>query len=300
MQILNQQVSHMTITIKLNVAYRMWKANQSKDLIALSVGVHRATVYRWIKRFKHLGLTRTCRYYEGLRKKNRGVKGQTSLKLKIYELREKYSACCGQKIQHYLKKFFCIDVSLTTIYRYLRKKYKLRNKFKVYKYGEAPKGNYPRHVIQADTVDFGDFYAYTFVDTFTREIYVTLKNTLESTSGKEALIKALQYFGHIELLQNDGGPEFKGEYLDYVQNSPLIKHHRVSRPYKKNEQSFIESFNRTLRKECLGWKRWRLTEKEYAEKRVEEFIDFYHNVRAHMSLGMLSPLEFMENISCRI
>ncbi len=300
MQLVKQQVSHMTITIKLNVAYRMWKANQNVNNISLALDVHRATVYRWIKRFKHLGLTRTCRYYEQLRKKKLNVKEQVSIKNKIYELREKYSNCCGQKIKYYIKKYFNLEVSLTTVYRYLRKKYKLRNKFKIYKYGEAPKGFYPRQVIQTDTVDFGDFFAFTYVDTFTRETYVTLKTNLESISGKESLIEALEYFGNIELLQNDGGPEFKGEFLDYVLETELIKTHRVSRPYKKNEQSFIESFNRTLRKECLGWKRWSIGELDHAKKRVEEFLRFYNNDRAHISLSMLSPIEFLNSMACRI
>lgn len=36
--------------------------------------------------------------------------------------------------------------------------------------------------------------------------------------------------------------------------------HRIVRPYKENEQSYIESFNRTLRKECLGWASYRVEE----------------------------------------
>ena len=34
------------------------------------------------------------------------------------------------------------------------------------------------------------------------------------------------------------------------------KMHRIARPYKKNEQAFIEAFNRSLRRECLGWAKY--------------------------------------------
>ena len=52
-------------------------------------------------------------------------------------------------------------------------------------------------------------------------------------------------------MQTDGGPEFKGEFAQVV--GDFCEHHRLARPYKKNEQSYIESLNRTVRKVCLGW-----------------------------------------------
>ncbi len=61
--------------------------------------------------------------------------------------------------------------------------------------------------------------------------------------------------GHVELVQTDGGPEFKGAFLADV--SLFCDRHRVARPYKKNEQSFIESFNRTVRSERLGWNKYK-------------------------------------------
>jgi len=47
-----------------------------------------------------------------------------------------------------------------------------------------------------------------------------------------------------------GGPEFKGSFAR--QARAYCDRHRIARPYKKNEQAYIESFNRTLWKECLG------------------------------------------------
>ena len=41
---------------------------------------------------------------------------------------------------------------------------------------------------------------------------------------------------------------------------PLAASYLIARPYKKNEQSFIESFNRTVRGGCLGWTKYRAEE----------------------------------------
>ncbi len=43
------------------------------------------------------------------------------------------------------------------------------------------------------------------------------------------------------------GSEFEAEFAVVVWN--YCRQHRIARPYKKNEQAPIESFNRTLRKE---------------------------------------------------
>lgn len=60
----------------------------------------------------------------------------------------------------------------------------------------------------------------------------------------------MSYFGSCEVLQTDRCKEFMGEFGQRV--SCYAQRHRVSRPYRKNEQAFVESFHRTLRKECLA------------------------------------------------
>jgi len=69
--------------------------------------------------------------------------------------------------------------------------------------------------------------------------------------GCEFLYQSMrQRFGHAYLIQTDGGAEFKTDFTDTVYL--FCDRYRIARPYRKNEKSYIESFNRTLRKECLG------------------------------------------------
>lgn len=149
----------------------------------------------------------------------------------------------------------------------------------------------PRESIQADTVDFGQVFAFTAIDTCTKEASVVLKPFLDSQAGKEALKEQLKYFKHIKHIQRDGGPEFKKDWQSYAKTK--IKSIRTARPYKKNEQAFIERFNGILRKECLGYLKYKPKDIPELQKRVNEFLDYYHNERPHLSLGMKTPKEYL-------
>jgi transposase InsO family protein len=65
--------------------------------------------------------------------------------------------------------------------------------------------------------------------------------------------------------------------------------HRIARPYKKNEQAYIESFNRTLRKECLGWSTYRVVELPALRAEVRAFLERYHYHRPHLGLTPMRP-----------
>lgn len=279
----------MSLKSKIYVAWNLWQEGVKPTRIAERIGVHRATVYRWIRRFKYCGLRRTIKAYENAKKGRRRKRVTVETKIKIYEIRKKYANCCGKKIKYYLEKEEVIKVSVSTIYRVLRKKYKLSGRYKKRKYGEAPKGKVEREVIQADTVDFGEIYAYTYIDTYTRQAVVDLELGLESEDGYASLTVAGKKFGRMELIQSDGGSEYEGEFRKHVLE--YADKHRVSRPYKKNEQSFIESFNRTLRKECLGWRKYSWKELRVMKEKVREYMDFYNNRRPHLGLDMKIPNE---------
>jgi transposase InsO family protein len=63
----------------------------------------------------------------------------------------------------------------------------------------------------------------------------------------------------------------------------------MARPYKKNEQAHIESFNRTLRKECLGWSQYQPHDEPRLCARVEAFLERYHYHRPHLAFEPMRP-----------
>lgn len=97
-----------------------------------------------------------------------------------------------------------------------------------------------------DTVALGEIYAYTAIDIYTREAQVVLRPGLSGGDGRKALEEVMAYFSDCEVLQTDGGREFGGEFEAEVGRYAL--RHRLARPYRKNEQAFVESFHRTLQR----------------------------------------------------
>lgn len=151
----------------------------------------------------------------------------------------------------------------------------------------------PREAIQMDTVRFGMVYAFTAVDTFAKDVSVSLNPTLTSFDGKGFLEKSVpDRYHHTELLQSDGGPESKGAFKQPVFS--FADRFRVARPYEKNEQSCIESFNRSLIKESLGWGNFHPHQIPSLEKELTEYLQYYHSKRAHMGLGMKTPKEILQ------
>jgi len=142
-----------------------------------------------------------------------------------------------------------------------------------------------------DTVDFGAVFAFTGVDIFSKEVNVKLYPSLTAKDGLDFLKSSFDLrFHHTQLLQTDGGHEFKAEFRSNV--FKYADRFRVARPYKKNEQSYIESFNRSLRKECLGWSKYKVNQISGLTSEVENYLLWYHSVRPHMGLNMQTPNEF--------
>lgn len=279
---------------KIILAYELLEQQIPKTHIAEHLGVSRRTVIRWAQEIKrHGSLDNYIEYYQQAKKGPRKKRVTDEiLKRRIWEIRKKHHQCCGQKIQYFLEKDYGIYVSVTTIYKVLREKYQLRSKWqKNQKRGPVPSAKAPREVIQMDTVDFGGVFAFTAIDIFTRESDVLLRPSLEAADGQAFLHHSMtrRFNSFSEIIQTDGGKEFKKEFESDV--SRYCNLHRIARPYRKNEQSYIESFNRSMRKECLGWIKYQESEIPDLTRCVEDWLRYYHYVRPHISLGMRPPLE---------
>lgn len=276
---------------KITLCWELFEQGVPQLHIAKQLDVDRVTVYRWLLGIHEEGeLELFLDQYLSSKKGHRAKrKVDGLLKTRIYRIREENNDCCGQKIRYFLNEEYGIDLSVKTIYKILSEKYKLRSKWKKnQKRGSVTQATKPREVIQMDSVHFGMVFAFTAVDIFTRDVAVKLYPTLTSIDGLDFLNHAFQSrYGHTELLQTDGGPEFKGEFKQNV--FTFAERFRVARPYKKNEQSYIESFNRTLRKECLGWGQFRPDQIPTLTKELDQYLLYYHEKRPHIGLGMKPP-----------
>lgn len=278
---------------KITLAWELFQQQVPQLHIAKQLQVDRVTVYRWIQGIQQTGdLEVFLDQYLSAKKGERAKrKVDGLLKVRIWNLRDKYD-CCGQKLRYFLDEEYGLDLGVTSIYKILKEKYKLKSKWKKnQKRGNTPKASKPQEVVQMDTVDFGDVYAFTGVDIFSKEVDVLLAPRLTASYGYSFLKQAMQrrFHGFVDTIQTDGGHEFKSEFKQHVLE--YSQRHRVAHPYRKNEQSYIESFNRTLRKECLGWGNFKAREIPTLTRETEQYLVYYHQKRPHISLGMRPPLK---------
>ena len=233
-------------------------------------------------------LTRHAQAKKGPR---RARQVSATIKQLIWALRVREHECCGQKIAYFLEREHQVRLSVPKIYEILAEKYVIRSKWhKNQKRGTVPtascsSGRHPngyRGVWLACLRSPG-------VDIYTKEAAVVLRPALTSEDGAAFLHTAMapRFTGCVAVLQTDGGPEFKGSFGS--RPATYCDRHRIARPYKKNEQAYIESFNRTLRKECLGWGTYRVEELPRLIPEVHTFLDRYHYHRPHLGLVALRP-----------
>jgi len=280
-------------TSKIVLAWDLLLQDVPKGRVSKHVGVHRRTVIRW-----HQGILKTGGLESFLDTYLSSKKGERTkrkidglLKKRVWRLREENRSCCGQKIQYFLEKDYGVKLGVTTIYKILAEKYKLRSRWKKNKVrGPVPKASKPREVVQMDTVDFGNVYAFCAIDIFSKEADVVLRPSLTAIDGQGFLHTCMRrrFNKYSDLVQTDGGSEFKAEFKKDV---PMYcNRHRVARPYRKNEQSYIESFNGSLRKECLGWSKYKHDQISDLTTEVNNWLIYYHYTRPHIGLGMRTPL----------
>ena len=263
----------------------------SKSAIARRLGRDRETIRFWLRGVEQVGLksfidqnASACKAPRPLRQVDARVK------LWIWQIREREHDCCGQKIAYFLELEHNVKLSVPKIYEVLAEKYVIRSKWKKNKVrGEAPQASAPRQVVQMDTIDFGGVFAFTAVDIYSREADVLLRPALTAEQGAAFLHRCMRrrFNRFVSVVQTDGGSEFEKEFAHEVWR--YCDQHRIARPYKKNEQSFIESFNRTVRKECLGWRKYKAEDVGCLMLHVEAFLHRYHYHRPHLAFEPMKP-----------
>lgn len=283
----------MKQTTKIILAWELFEEGLPKMHIAERLQVNRDTVRLWVQGIAEIGLVEFLDAYTNAKKVPRPKRQVDALlKRKVWMLRDREKECCGQKIQYFLDLEYGMKVSVPKIYEILAEKYVIKSKWKKNeKRGPVPVAEKAREVIQMDTIDFGEVFAFTAVDIFSKEADVVLAPELTSEYGEIFLDTCMErrFDRFSDMIQADGGSEFKDKFKAKVY--AYTDRFRVARPYKKNEQAYIESFNRTVRKECLGWAKYRPGEIPELTGYVEEFLDRYHYHRPHISLGMKPPLK---------
>jgi len=104
------------------------------------------------------------------------------------------------------------------------------------------------------------------------------------------IINSIGYLrGLPERIMVDNGPEFISKALDNYsyQNNIKLEFSRLGKPV---DNAFIESFNGSLRDECLNTN-WFLSIED-AQEKLESWRRDYNDFRPHSSLDNMTPADF--------
>ena len=295
----------MTSIATISIYEHAWRLHQQAipvDTIAAEVGRHRATIYRWFQDIKRIGIWEFVRRKRECKHRRPRSRTPEYIIQKIVDMRIE-TGWCGQKIRKELRIRHGIHLGLATIYRWLhaRMHTPVVGVRKYHKHQAMVTASAPRQVVEHDTVDLGELYAYTALDIFTKQPSIFIGTDLEMDTGAQAFVFHSGFYHagldiqDLEALthQSDNGSEFRTDFVAAVESTGA--RHRYSRPYKKNEQAHIENFNKALRSECLGDAHYRVCELEEVQAKVDEFAGHYIHQRWHMGLpDMMTPAQFQE------
>ena len=156
----------------------------------------------------------------------------------------------------------------------------------------------PRRPNQAWSMDFvadqlvngNRFRALTIVDVFSREaLAIEVGKQLRAENVVDVCNRLAATRGAPKRVFTDNGSEFSGRMFDL-----WAYHHGVqidfSRPGKPTDNSFVESFNGSLRDECLNL-HW-FESLEDAKEKIEGWRRDYNESRPHQALNEQTPAEF--------
>ncbi len=134
------------------------------------------------------------------------------------------------------------------------------------------------------------FRCLTLVDNFSRECpAIEVDVSLTAHRVVRVLDRLSLLHGLPEVIFVDNGTEFTSKAFDRWAYENAVKIN-YSRPGKPTDNAYIESFNGSLRMECLNL-HW-FTSIEDARRKIEAWRNEYNNLRPHSSIKNQTPAEY--------
>jgi putative transposase len=137
----------------------------------------------------------------------------------------------------------------------------------------------------------------TVIDEFTREcLAIDVAGSIRSARVIEVLTKLVSLHGAPRYMRSDNGPEFVARAIVRWLHQADIETAYID-PGKPWQNGADESFNGKFRNEHLSvqWYRHRVE----ATVAIEQWRQFFNEVRPHSSLGYRTPNEFKEQIKIK-
>lgn len=276
---------------------------------AHTLGIHRATVYRWIKKARSLNQSKLGLSERSLVRKStrprtvyHALSPQEEIQIVLVRVKKRYTA---EKIKRILK----LSVSPLTIHRVL-KRYNLIEK---QSYHRRPRFQDTVHMHIGNTKKIGYLqmdvkyltpeltglpwtcFEYGVIDIYSRYKEVVILNHLDEDGAMSAILEILPKLPFKPVfLQTDNGLEFQGRFRKLLVDLKLTHHFIHKRT--PNENAVIERSFRTDQDEFLY--RLERAPKNYDELKswFSNWIHEYNYERPHLGIDLRTPYEVVANV----
>lgn len=249
---------------------------------------------------------RACQVLELSRSSKRRKRSRrwAQLTKRLVELSEKYCRMGYRKIWRLLRKEGFV-VARERV-RLLRKQHGLgivrkqrkRRARRGTSTGIPTKAQYKDHVwtydfMQDQTTDGKRLRCLTVIDEYTkRGLVIEIARSLTSADVKRVLKDLFAMYGEPAFLRSDNGSEFTAHSVtDWLEDETSVKTLFIN-PGSPWENGVGESFNNIYRDGCLN--RWLFDSAQEARDESDLWLHEYNHIRPHGSLGLLTPIEFIE------
>jgi transposase InsO family protein len=276
----------------------------NNSLTARHFGIGRMTLYRWIKRLKHYGITGLNEESRKPRQLRQTTTSRNTV-IRIVQLRKQYPAWSKYKIKALLKREG-IEVSASTVGRVLRRRglidqriSRKRRKASLRPKARFPKGlriSEPGDMIQMDTKHImltggRRFYQFTAIDVLSKRKVMRVYPSESSRNGAHFLQECFLNFPFpIKAVQTDNGSTFLKEF-DKLCKEKRIPHYFIY-PRTPKQNTYVEISQEADKREFYQQGNV-CSLLPVMQRKIREWEDIWNNVRPHEALGQLTPSEYL-------
>lgn len=296
---------------RLHVLSHFYKHGLKSTLDAF--GIKKSILYVWKKTFENS----SKRLSSLVPKNTRPTQTRTMvidwrMEAFIREMREQYGSLSKYKIKpfldEYAKSLGIVSYGNTKIGKIIKRrnyffdkgtKTKTRKrKWPYLRLKKTPEVKEPGY-IEMDSITIyvlgKKYYFITAIDIFTKYAWCKLVTSLSSRQSRIALEEFQSKFPYlIKEIQTDNGSEFLNEFHQYLEERNIV--HNFIYPRSPKINSIVERFNRTIQDEFLNRNDQFGVDEDKFNQDLIKYLCWYNNQRPHHTLGLVSPLTFINNL----
>lgn len=292
--------------IKPSLIIQLLNKGSSPTDVAANLGIHKATVYRWIKRARVSPgkLSSRSLKRKSTRPKHIHFALSTSQKDLAIETR-KQRGSMAEKIV----KRLSLPCHPSTAHRLFKSKGLVRK----YGHHRRPRFQNTTHMHLGNTKTIGYLqmdvkyitpqlcglpytcFEYAVIDIFSRYKEAVILNHLDQDASISALLQILPKIPFKPIfLQTDNGLEFQGRFHKLCEDINL-KHHLIHKN-TPNENALIERSFRTDEEEFFFWLKKAPANYDQLREWFASWLHEYNYTRPHLGIDLKTPYEIVANV----